>query len=144
MTSVAMPCKGRATSCGEGRCKGKATHRYAMQRHCSAPLGVAAQRNGMATLSNAKAKLGPAMHCKGIAWKGLAKLNAAMARQCTEARGKGRAKNCVAQQRKRPRPRGNAAEVNKKGFYVALIIGQKGNYVKFEGNSCASWLADSR
>lgn len=76
--------------------------------------------------------------------KGLAKLNAARARQCTEAQGKGRAKNCVAQQRKRPPPRGNAAEVNKKGFYVALIIGQKGNYVKFEGNSCASWLADSR
>lgn len=51
---------------------------------------------------------------------------------------------CVEKQRKRPPPRGNAAEVNKKGFYVALIIGQKGNYVKFEGNSCASWLADSR
>ena len=45
---------------------------------------------------------------------------------------------CVEKQRKRPPPRGNAAEVNKKGFYVALIIGQKGNYVKFERLSRAS------
>lgn len=45
---------------------------------------------------------------------------------------------CVEKQRKRPPPRGNAAEVNKKGFYVAPIIGQKGNYVKVERLSRAS------
>ena len=51
---------------------------------------------------------------------------------------------CDEKQRKRPPPRGNAAEVNKKGFYVALIIGQKGNYVKFERLSRASRLEDGR
>lgn len=63
---------------------GKVTHRYAMQRLCTAWHRSEKLRNGVALLryeqhSKGKASRRLAMRCKGIAWKDLAKLNSARA-----------------------------------------------------------------
>ena len=87
-------------------------------------------------------RLGEAKLSEGNALTGDAK--AQHGAQCLTRQRNSMASLCIEKQRKRPPPRGNAAEANKKGFSVALIIGQKGNYVKFERLSRASRCKSDR